>query len=362
MRAELRPTVLILAIVLLPLARVAAAAEPYTERSDVSFAASGIRVLELDNPRGSIRVRRSADGRIHLRADKICRDGSREKARDYARQTEVTTRRDGERFSLVVQYPRNIHVQVDFWQILRMEHPEDGFRPRVEVRLTAECPDGVALRLHTRSGDVSTEGLSAAQTIESSSGDVVVKDARELAVRTSSGDVSVSGSGLTRVETASGDQELVGATGALEAHSTSGTIVVTRAGAELKLGSASGDVIVEEAPRGIVVGTSSGEVRVRSAAGTVELTSASGDIRARLRGPLQKGRIQTTSGELWLDLAGGMDATLEAASSSGSLNCRVALADMRTTRHQVTGRFGRGGAPIQLRTASGDITVTSGGR
>lgn len=362
MRSDHRLAALILAAALLASPERASAREPYTERSELALPAAGLRVLELDNPRGSIQVRRSTDGKVHLVAYKICRGETEAKAKDLARRTEVITSRAGERYKLQVRYPQNVRVQLDFWKMLKAENWDNGVIPRVEVRLVAETPEGVELDLHAVSGDITTEGLTASQRIEVASGDVVVKDAKVVSIESVSGDVSVSGSTRTRVHSASGDLDVVRPSGPVEAHTVSGTIVITQASDSLRIESASGDVIVQDAQKGIHVETTSGEIRVKGSTGTVELSSASGDIRARVRGPLRRGSIKTTSGELWLDLAGGMDASLDVETVSGTIDCRVPLTSPNTGRHSLTGRYGRGGAPIQLRSASGDITVTSGGR
>lgn len=327
MKADSRSLALILAGTLLALASPALAREPYTERSELTIPAAGIRVLELDNARGVIQVRRSPDGQLHLNAYKICRAETAQKARDLARQTTVQTGREGDRYALRVQYPKHMRVQLDFWQMLKSDNWNHGLMPRVEVRLVADCPDGVVLRLRTVSGDISTEGIVAGQTIEATSGDVVVKGAHALGISTVSGDV-----------------------------------VVTQATDSVRIESASGDVLIEDAPKGVTIRTVSGDVRVKGVAAAAQLSSVSGDIRVRLRGPLQRGHIESTSGELWIDLAGGMDAALDIASASGSIDCRVPLTLEHAGRQSLTGRYGRGGAPIQIRSASGDITVTSGGR
>lgn len=362
MKAEHGFLALSLAATLLVLAAPVSAREPYTERSELKIPVAGIRVLELDNARGAIQVRRSPDGQLRLTAYKICRAVSAERAKDLARGTTVQTGLEGDRYVLRVKYPQNVRIKLDFWKLLQADSWDHARMPRVEVRLVAECPEGVELRLLTVSGDVSSEGITAAQTIEATSGDVVVKDARVLRIETVSGDASVSGSTRTRMESASGDLELVSPSGPVDARTVSGTIVVTRATDSLRIGSASGDVIVDDAPKGLVAETISGDLRVKGAALRADLSSASGDIRARLRGPLRRAQVESVSGEIWIDLAGGMDAALDIASVSGEIDCRIPLTLGQTGRRSLTGRYGRGGAPIQLRSASGDITVTSGGR
>ena len=140
MRPDHRSAALILAAALLVFPRLASARDPYTERSELTLPATGLRVLELDNPRGSIQVRRSTDGKIHLVAYKICRGETEAKAKDLALRTEVLTSRAGGRYKLQVKYPQNVRVQIDFWKMLKAESWDNGVIPRVEVRLVAETP------------------------------------------------------------------------------------------------------------------------------------------------------------------------------------------------------------------------------
>lgn len=362
MKADHRPVALALTVAVLAFAQPAAAREPYTERSDLILPAAGLRVLRLENARGSIQVRRSTDGKLHVTAYKVIRAETEAKAKDLARVTNVVTSRAGDHYAVRVDYPKNVRVQLDFWKMLKSDQWDQGMMPRVEVRLVADCPEGLALDLHAVSGDIASEGIAADQDIHVASGDVTVQTARVVRIESVSGDVSVSGSTRTRVHTASGDLDVIAPTGPVDAESVSGTVVITQALDSLRIETASGDVLVEDAPKGLSVETVSGEVRVKGAAGPVSMSTGSGDIRARLRGPLRRGVLESTSGQIWVDLAGGMDASLVAETTSGDIDCRVPLTSTDTGRHRLSGRYGRGGSPIELRSGSGDITVTSGGR
>ena len=57
-----------------------------------------------------------------------------------------------------------------------------------------------------------------------------------------------------------------------------------------------------------------------------------------------------------------MGAELDASTTSGSIDCTLPVTVLRHDENSLTARFGRGGARIRLRTTSGDVNITSGGR
>jgi DUF4097 and DUF4098 domain-containing protein YvlB len=163
-------------------------------------------------------------------------------------------------------------------------------------------------------------------------------------VRTTSGDLKAAGVGALDFSTASGDAEIEGARDSL------------------RLESQSGNLVVAAAPAGVRAETASGDVTVRGACGHVRLRSASGDIEASLRGPLREADLASSSGEIDLALVPGLAAELDAATTSGSIDCRLPLTVVRHDENSLMARLGHGGARIRLRTTSGNVNITSEGR
>lgn len=337
----------------------------YQERSERTDPARGITALVVENARGRVTIRPSADGAIHVRALKLCRAETQARSTQFARETAVEIRSEGDRYRVHVRYPKRVDVRLSFWDLFKEDSWNDGgMLPRVEVRLSLDVPAGMPVRVETVSGDIETARLAGPQTLFVASGDVdVVAAGGPVDVRSVSGDVQCDtlASRLT-VQTASGDVLVSLAKSPVRLSTVSGDAVVTEATDSLTLSSSSGDLDVDDAPRGLDARTVSGDVQVRSAAGRVQARTSSGGIRMRLRGPLDAADLQSVSGEIRVDLAGGMDATLSLHSTSGSLSAAIPLAQLTTGRNELTGRFGRGGPPIRMRTASGSIHVTSGGK
>jgi hypothetical protein len=339
-------------------AEAGAATETIREQSAAAIDMSGVRVLRVENPRGRVSARPAGDARLHIVALKVARAPERGQARELAAGTRVESRREGDRYSVKVQYPQRTTVKVDLWDLLR----DDLSLPSVEVELALEVPAGVALELVAASGDLETEGLAAPQSLKTASGDIRVTGARgPVEISSSSGDVVAGSSGRLRLRTASGDIEIEQAGGPLEARSTSGTLVVRQAADSLDLACTSGDIEVDRAPRGIKVATTSGEISVRGASGRVAASSSSGDIRLVLVAPLGAVEASSVSGSVGVRLAEGLGAGLDARTSSGTIDAELRMTVRSATRHQLSAVIGPGGPPLTLRSSSGDIEIKTGG-
>lgn len=156
---------------------------------------------------------------------------------------------------------------------------------RAEVRL----PRGSALRVHTKTGQVTTRGELEWTQFASTSGDLHLDACRKLSAASTSGDVHAEYADQADVRTVSGDIDL-GRTEAVSAASTSGDIDLRDFGGTARLRTVSGDITVHATDPGhITAKSTSGDVRVTAptaliAAGgsqglTVDAHSLTGDVR-----------------------------------------------------------------------------------
>lgn len=334
------------------------------ERSDGTEPAAGLRRVVVESARGSVNVRPSTDGKLHVAAIKVCRAETAARVRKYARETSVQAGREGDTYAIRVTYPRKVELKVSFWDLFKDETWENGgLLPRVEVQLVLDVPAGMDVRVTTTSGEVDIEGMAGALELRTTSGDVGVRRTDgSLRVESTSGDVDASGIARARISTSSGDVFVNGAAGPVHLSTASGDLTVNGARDSLSLQASSGDLQAEDSPRSLDARTSSGEIFVRSAAGAVRVNASSGGVRMRLRGPLRSADVSTGSGEVQLELASGMDADVRAQSRSGEIDSRLTLGGARTGRGELAGRLGRGGAAVRIETSSGDITLTGGGK
>ena len=334
-----------------------AAAEVAREASEKVIPAAGIRALVVENRRGAVEVRAGGGDRVHLVAVKEIRGTSAERRR-LGQETQVSTAIEGGTLTVRVTYPASISVHLNFWDLF------NGFDvPRCDVRLTLDVPAGLVVSLRSSSGDLSTRGLSGLQNFETSSGDVEVRDAGGMVqTSTSSGDVTAEAITGARMRSSSGDLKIDGARGPLDLRASSGDIEVRGAADSVTLVASSGDVTLESAPRGARVRTESGQVEVGSASGRVVIGTSSGDVRVTLRPPLSAVELGTESGELTALVEGTASLAVDVETSSGSIETELPLRIRNASRHSLTGTVGAGQTPLILRTSSGDIHLTGGGR
>lgn len=334
----------------------ATASEVVREESQATFRPAGWRTLEVDNARGEIRVRPSADGQVHVTALKIIR-ASQSRARELSRDTRVETRTEGGRFVIEVRYPQHTDVRIGFLDLFN-----DVQLPRLEVRLTLDVPAGLSVVLRSSSGDLDTEGLNAAQTLESRSGDVHVVGARAgLDISTSSGDVKIEDSAGARVRTASGGVKIAHDRGALSIRTSSGDVEITAASDSVKVETASGDIHVDDAPRGADIATSSGTVELGTVTGSLRVHTRSGDVTGTLAPNLRAAELATSSGSMHVRLADATGCMLEMHTTSGTLDVGIPVSLHHADRREIVGQVRHGTAPVRLTSLSGNIEVTGPG-
>ncbi len=150
------------------------------------------------------------------------------------------------------------------------------------------------------------------------------------------------------IRTASGDVRLGDVTGSASVHSASGDLQVGDIGGELNAATASGDIRTGDVGGHASVRTASGDVTVGRLGEGARLRSVSGDVDVReLRGGDVD--IASTSGDLHLRVAVGLQIHLDVSSVSGDLRSDLGAGDE-----------GRGTVDLSLRarSVSGDIAIT----
>jgi DUF4097 and DUF4098 domain-containing protein YvlB len=179
----------------------------------------------------------------------------------------------------------------------------------ISIDYDITAPAGVALNLHSGSGDITTDAVG-----------------RFLTASTGSGNV--------------------------RAHGVAGP-------ADLQSGS--GDITLDESGSGdIKARTGSGNVHIHGLNGGLAARSGSGDIDAdgRLNGPAT---LASGSGSVKLHLGADAHFNLEASTGSGDIRIRYPNAPHQDdhSRHHMTAPINGGGQPLEIRTGSGDVEISS---
>jgi hypothetical protein len=345
-------------LALMVVAAEGAADDTWREQSVRVVGRQGISAVEVTNARGRVDARPSADGQIHVTALKIVRAGDEATRRRLARQTVVEAAPQGGRFVVHVRYPQRHSIRIGLWESL------SGVSwPRVEVRIALEVPADLPVALNGTSADLFTDGLVGPQTLKTTSGDAEVHGARGPTEMTStSGDLAAADIGRARISTVSGDLDITGARGPLFARTTSGDVLLRNSGDSLRVETVSGDVHADRAGRDVYVHTTSGDIQIGGASGRVDLGSVSGEIVVALAQPLAGAEVETSSGDIRAALADDLGCRLEMRTSAGTIEVGLPVETRTVTRREVSAVVRGGTTPVSLRTGSGSIVVSGGGK
>lgn len=169
----------------------------------------------------------------------------------------------------------------------------------------------------------------------------------------------------------------------LSVHSTSGTVKVTGcSGSSLKVGSTSGEsevrdvsfgsmdvsstsgtVTVDGAEGNLSANCTSGSIKVNNVTGAVDVSNTSGGASVTLRqAVLQPVRIKAISGSIRLALPPDAAFNLDVDTVSGSFSSAFDITiSGKQSGHvpgeDISGKVNGGGAPVELSTVSGSITL-----
>jgi hypothetical protein len=172
-------------------------------------------------------------------------------------------------------------------------------------------------------------------------------------------DIAVPAATALNLRSGSGDIKSEGVGRYLSAATGSGNIHTSGSRGESHVASGSGDITVDlNSGSNTEARTGSGNIRISGFNGTLSARSGSGDIEAsgRLSGPA---KISSGSGNVTLHLTPDAHFNLEATTGSGNMNVRYPNAPQQglLTRHHLTGPINGGGAPLEVRTGSGNVDI-----
>jgi hypothetical protein len=174
-------------------------------------------------------------------------------------------------------------------------------------------------------------------------------------------DVSVPAGVALNLHSGSGDEEIDHVGRYLSAASGSGNVVAHGIHGPADLGTGSGDIVLDEEAAGDVkTKTGSGSIKVHGLNGGFTARSGSGDIEAegRIVGPAN---LSSGSGSIKLQLTPDAHFNLEASTGSGDIHVNYPGAPQQgeNSRHHMTASINGGGAPLEVRTGSGDVEIGS---
>lgn len=293
--------------------------------------------LAISNRWGDVRLQAAQDGRMRMRA----------RVRVWASTAEAAERTAG----TIGITPRRSESTV----FLEVPRPE-GARLRADLEIVV--PRGVAVTVDESKGDLRATGLGGSLRAEIASGDVnVTEHDGAIAVGVKSGDLTLRRvTGDAQVDIKSGDILAADVRGRISGRVLSGDVEVDGSG-PVRLDVINGDISLRRVTGDVAVETKSGDIEVEGVeSSTVRVRAISGDVV--VRGAVQEAlHVDTVSGDIHVALPPQARATIDAATRSGEVECRLPLQDRQGSRRSLHGVLNGPGATIRLQALSGDVDI-----
>lgn len=234
--------------------------------------------------------------------------------------------------------------------------------------------------VETTSGDIHITELNGETKIESTSGyQTLGTITGDTQLKTTSGDIRVTEiAGTANVECSSGNVTADSLSGSTQVSTSSGDVDIHYLEGDLQLSTTAGYANVLEGSGERTVSTSSGDITIKGTDGNFQVNTLSGNVLISLQNA--SGNIKTTSGEIFLELE-ELSGALNVNSSSGDVNMELSDKnefefEAETTSGRIEtffdnslhispdkdyahGTYGSNVSEKQIvvRTSSGDVTV-----
>lgn len=307
------------------------AKEKVEEKFEKTVSLPGDGQVTLSNISGNIEVTSWNKNEVLIKALKVSKADSMEKARENAGLVEIE----------VLEERNAVHIKT--------EYPKNKFRSRsasVSVDFWVTIPDRAAADISSVSGDI-----------------IMVEIGGNAGAETVSGDVDLSRiTGLLRAKSVSGDVKVVNASKGIDCRSVSGDLDIRDITGDAKLKSVSGDINLMTLRDGNVgAETVSGDIDLNGIqdARYVEAGSVSGEIT--YTGSVHpRGRyyLKSHSGEITMAIPSNSAFDLEAKTFSGSIDSDFEITmSGKISKREIRGVVNDGGARLELKTFSGDIVL-----
>jgi len=306
------------AIALAPLP--AAAADNTFDRT---FTVSGPVRLELSNGSGSVDIRGSADGKVHI-LGRVTAGwsifGSSEKS-----IPEILANPPVEQHENVIRIGKNLSWMKNFSIDYKIEVPHD-----------TDIDAGVA------SGGITIDNVRGPVKVSSASGYVhVYQVERDVQMSAASGSIDCSNiGGFLHVSTASGDVRIADVKGEVKANAASGSIRVTRPGDRVDVSSASGSIDITGASNDLKVHAVSGSINVNGDPSTNRLWE-----------------VKTVSGSVELRVPSNASFLLTAEATSGDIRTNIPVILEEQGKHSLRAHVGNSAGRVEIHTVSGGVNI-----
>ncbi len=249
---------------------------------------------------------------------------------------------DSDTESRVLQLEHNPPI-VQSGNTIRVGHIESSeLRRNISISYELVVPVETEVRSNTGAGNVRIEGTRGELDAESGSGSL---DIRRIGAN-------------VRAHTGSGDIVLDDVHGSAKVHTGSGSIRAEKISSGFDGETGSGDIELRATGPGAVrAEAGSGSVELHGVSGSLNAQTGSGNIEAEgtPEGPWV---VHTGSGSVRLRLPQQASFELDAHTGSGHINANHPVTVQGTMgRHDLRGKVGGGGVPVEVHTGSGNVDI-----
>jgi hypothetical protein len=298
-----------------------------TATFDRSFTVTAPVRLELSNGSGSVEIKGSSDGTVHVHG-KVTPGGWSIFGGSAKNVEEVAANPPLEQSGSTIRIGKNSswlkNVTIDY---------------QVEVPHDTEIDAGVA------SGGITIDNVKGPVKASSASGYVhVYRVERDTQVNAASGSIEVSGiGGWLRVSSASGDTK------------------VTDVKGEVKVTAASGSIRIQHPSDRVDASAASGTIEVVGANNDLKVHAISGSIQVSGNpGPSRLWELKTISGSVELRVPSNASFLLSAESTSGDIRTSIPVILEEQNKHSLRAHIGSSAGRVEVHTVSGSVNVSSG--
>jgi DUF4097 and DUF4098 domain-containing protein YvlB len=179
------------------------------------------------------------------------------------------------------------------------------------------------------------------------------------------------------MNTAGGDITILNVKGTVGGETSGGDLDLSKLDGRVRLGTSGGNVAVRDSKGDFTISTSGGNMRVESIEGAMDFESSGGNIEVRdsdgkLRASTSGGDVhaalkdnkgidlQTSGGNLVVQLPKTISAEISAETTGGDVNCDFQFSG-KLREGSLRGKINGGGNIIRLETSGGDIIINSVG-
>lgn len=294
---------------------------------DKTFQVSSPVRIEISSGSGSIEIRGSADGKVHVHG-RVTEGGSWSMFGGSSKSVqEVAANPPLEQNGSTIRIGKN-----------------SSWIKGVSIDYQVETPHDTEIDADVASGGITIDNVRGPVKAGSASGYVhVYRVERDTQVHAASGAIEVSNiGGYLSASSASGDITIADVHGDLKTSAASGSIKIARPGDRVDASSASGSVEVTEAHSDLKVHAISGAIRV------------TGNPEAN-----RLWELKSISGTVDLRVPSNASFLFSAESTSGNIKTSIPVILEEQDRHSLRAHIGSSAARVEVHTVSGSVNVGS---